>query len=74
MIAYELVQRQSGFSSEPPDPFGREWNELCLTRIVPDLCDGESDLPLAGHRQVPVVTGSLSNVTGLANIYPRSTA
>ena len=54
--------------------FEREWEELCITRIVPDLCDGESDLALTGHGQVPIVTKSLINVTGLANMYPRSTA
>lgn len=59
MVAYELVQRQSGFSSKPVDDYGcveREWEELCITRIVPALCDGESDLALTGHRQVPIVT------------------
>lgn len=54
--------------------FEREREELCITRIVPDLWDGKSDLTLTGHGQVPIVTKSLINVTGWTNIYPRSTA
>lgn len=52
----------------------RQWEELCITRIVPDLCDGNSELAFTRQRQVPIVTKSLINVTAWPNIYLRSTA